>query len=201
MPRCRLQEAARCNAAEKTTGDRPYQLLTMSAKTPSALDRISQNHTNYLEREHLNSKSKMSPCARFRQSQRIPCSAASLCRHTRPRGPALLRGAAFRPALYRTSCGKGSERVFLFSGQAQQYLNMGRALYESEPIFRAQLDLCAEQLTEPLSGSPHAALSSARTFRRCRGKTLSYTLHAACALTIEYPLPNGGSHLEFLLLR
>lgn len=32
--------------------------------------------------------------------------------------------------------------VFLFSGQGTQYVNMSRALYESEPIYRKELDGC-----------------------------------------------------------
>jgi len=41
--------------------------------------------------------------------------------------------------------------VFLFPGQGAQQVNMGRGLYESEPIFAAQVDECAEVL-RPLLG-------------------------------------------------
>lgn len=41
--------------------------------------------------------------------------------------------------------------VFLFPGQGAQQVNMGRGLYESEPIFAAQVDECAEVL-RPVMG-------------------------------------------------
>jgi acyl transferase domain-containing protein len=42
--------------------------------------------------------------------------------------------------------GGGRPFVFMFSGQGAQYPNMGRGLYESEPVFRKEIDRCAEIL-------------------------------------------------------
>ncbi|GAA0856499.1 non-ribosomal peptide synthetase/type I polyketide synthase [Aliiglaciecola litoralis] len=36
--------------------------------------------------------------------------------------------------------------VFMFPGQGSQYINMGRDLYDNQPIFKQQVDLCAELL-------------------------------------------------------
>ena len=41
--------------------------------------------------------------------------------------------------------------VFMFSGQGAQYVGMGSELYRTEPVFRAQLDRCAEILAPQLS--------------------------------------------------
>ena len=40
--------------------------------------------------------------------------------------------------------------VFLFPGQGAQYLDMGRELYEGEPVFREEVDRCAEILQHHL---------------------------------------------------
>ena len=40
--------------------------------------------------------------------------------------------------------------AFMFTGQGSQYVDMGRGLYEDEPVFRAEVDKCSELLRGPL---------------------------------------------------
>ena len=54
---------------------------------------------------------------------------------------------------YDAKSGAKSKIGFLFTGQGSQYPDMGRHLYETEPVFREQLDLCVE-LFSPLLEKP-----------------------------------------------
>ena len=57
-----------------------------------------------------------------------------------------LLSSATRSASSRTSRTPRAPVAFLFPGQGAQCVNMGRDLYESEPVFRAEIDACAELL-------------------------------------------------------
>ena len=71
--------------------------------------------------------------------------------------------------------------VFLFPGQGAQYVGMGRALYEEEPVFREALDQCAELLRPHLElDLGHSRAPGRRRRRRQRGRAPRDALHPAC---------------------
>lgn len=138
-----LEEAPEIEAS----GDsRPFQLLTLSARTPAALDRASERLAVWLERPDA----PLADAAYTLQvgRQRMPHRRIVVC------GSAGEAAAALRDPARRQSAAadrEASGAVFMFPGQGAQHVDMGRGLFRTEPAFRRAIDRCAE-LAEPVLG-------------------------------------------------
>jgi acyl transferase domain-containing protein len=83
----------------------------------------------------------------------------------------------------------GTETVFLFTGQGSQYVTMGKGLYETEPVFKAGIDECADLLAGTLGKDIRALLYPRDTDVAQAEAMLSDTAIAQPALfTLEYSL-------------
>ncbi|MGV9249503.1 type I polyketide synthase, partial [Streptomyces sp. NPDC003710] len=138
-------------------GDGAAHVLTVSAATPAALDEAAARMAAFVAggaggarladvcltanagRSHLEHRRAV-----------VAGSAAELARGLADGGPGTfdgqVRGARSVP-----------EVAFLFTGQGSQYPDMGRELYEMQPVFRRALDECAAIL-DPLLGRPLTTL-------------------------------------------
>ncbi|HEX5715599.1 MAG TPA: amino acid adenylation domain-containing protein, partial [Thermoanaerobaculia bacterium] len=140
--------------AEPYGSSRAWQLLVLSARTPAALAAATRNLAAALrQRPDL-------PLADVAHTLRVGRRAfahrrALLCRGPEEAAAAL---AAVDPERVLTAVHEPGERpvAFLFSGQGSQHAGMGRGLYENEPVFRRELDACAELLL------PHLGLDLRR---------------------------------------
>ena len=122
-----------------------YSLLLLSAKTTTALDTATQNLTNYLKQhpeENLaNIAYTLQVGRRAFNYRRI-----LVCQNC------LDAVAGFEDSSRVTTgfCDRDKrEIVFMFPGQGTQYPDMGKELYQTEPVFSHWIDRCAE-LLKPL---------------------------------------------------
>ncbi|MDF5714251.1 MAG: beta-ketoacyl synthase N-terminal-like domain-containing protein [Rhizonema sp. NSF051] len=81
------------------------------------------------------------------------------------------------------------EVVFLFPGQGSQYVNMGKELYQSEPIFRKQVDYCCEILIPVLGLDLRTLVYPSEEKRQQAAQQLTQTYITQPALfVVEYAL-------------
>jgi amino acid adenylation domain-containing protein len=127
---------------------RDYQLILLSAKTESALDRMTQNLANHLEKNPgihpADAAYTLQVCRRvFKYRRMLVCQEAKEAIH-------LLSSPGSAKVKTLSSTGDNPTVVFMFSGLGGQYVNMGRELYEKEKVFRQEIDRCFEILNNLL---------------------------------------------------
>lgn len=132
--------------------ERPLHLLTISAQDEVALRELAGHYAATL------AESK-SPLADIGYSANVGRAALSHRLAVVSAGPDEARiklqaasdgketGGIARGVLQRSDKPK---IAFLFTGQGAQYVGMGRELYQTQPVFRAALDRCAEILASYL---------------------------------------------------
>jgi amino acid adenylation domain-containing protein/non-ribosomal peptide synthase protein (TIGR01720 family) len=140
-----LEEAPTVAASDE---GRPWQLLTLSAKTATALRTTAENLAAQL-RNHPDLK--LADVAYTLQAgrNRMEHRQVLVCRDAGEAVRELEAGDSLR-SITRREEARQRPVVFLFPGQGAQYAGMGRELYEREPAFREPVDLCAGQLASHL---------------------------------------------------
>ena len=177
-----LEEAP---VVERTTADaeRPLHLLTLSAKSESALKELSRRFANHLDSQRLADICFTANTGRSHFSHRLAVAADSV-----PQAREKL--VAFAEGRESLGVMNGHmiqptppEVVFMFTGQGAQYVGMGRQLYETQPVFRQTLDKCDELL------KPHLGQSLISVLYSPNGSPLDETMYTQPALfAIQYAL-------------
>ncbi len=127
---------------------KPWQLLTISARTETALDAATVNLSKFLRD---NASVNLADLAWTLQTgRRMHAFRRAVVARDLEDAVQLLDSQ--KPDRSITYCREASARqiVFMFPGQGTQYPNMGRELYESESVFRNEVDQCAEWLQAEL---------------------------------------------------
>jgi acyl transferase domain-containing protein len=128
---------------------RPWKLLVLSAKTSTALERVSTNLAAHLKKHRDLNLADVAHTLQigrkaFRHRRMLVC---------RDGDDAVT--ALERPGVQRVGT-NGQERTdrpvaFLFPGQGTQYLHMGFEVYQSESTVRDEVDRCSELLRAHLN--------------------------------------------------
>ena len=135
-------------ALETTKANRELHLLTLSAKTATALETLTANTAEFLR---SNAALDMADVAFTQHVGRTahPYRRIAVIHDTSEAGR-LLASVASQSVLTAPSVPSARSVVFLFSGQGAQYVNMGRQLYERESLYRDIVDDCSAQLEDVL---------------------------------------------------
>jgi acyl transferase domain-containing protein/acyl carrier protein len=124
----------------ETSPSRKSQMILLSARTESALEQATKNLLDY-----------------FEKNPDLPIADRAYTLHVgrktfRYRKMWVVDSSAPTFDMPYTSLARDKNRlVFMFSGQGAQYENMGRELYQKEPVFQQEMDRCFEILKPLLS--------------------------------------------------
>ncbi len=171
---------------KKVEFERPSHILTLSAKSESALQALSERVASQSNQDFANAAFTFNT-GRAKYSHRLALWADSAEDATR-KLQTFATGEETNGLVYgHLAQNKKPKIAFLFTGQGAQYVGMGRTLHDSQPVFRAALDECASllrpYLTQPLLDVIFAETDSEQA------KLLDQTAYTQTALfAIEYSL-------------
>ena len=166
---------------------RPWQLLLLSAKSSTALEAATKNLADHLKRRPTLSLADVAFTLQvgrktFEHRRAWVCSDLADAANALDASDPIQTWNAEH--VY-----EGDPIVFVFPGQGSQYLDMGRELYETEPVFRKQLDTCADLLMPKLGLDLRTILYPNEEDAEDASKLLDRTLVAQPALfAVEYAL-------------
>jgi acyl transferase domain-containing protein/acyl carrier protein len=146
------------------TGREPgYQLILLSARTETALEKMTGNLTEFFKKNLLNPGNHDNPTnpgltladaaytlklgrKAFNHRQTVVAATveATIAALLSP-------GSAQVQRFCLKEGGQDPHLIFMFPGLGSQYVNMGRELYQTESVFRREMDRCFEIL-KPLLG-------------------------------------------------
>ncbi|UCH98497.1 MAG: SDR family NAD(P)-dependent oxidoreductase [Candidatus Aminicenantes bacterium] len=137
-----LEEAPISQSAERKahSAGREYQLILLSAGSPSALEQMTGNLANHFRE---NTRIHLADAAYTLQKGRkgLKHRRILVCSHANEAAATLSQPDS---ELVHSSVLQKSKPpvIFMFSGQGSQYVNMGLDLYLQEPGFRQEMDNC-----------------------------------------------------------
>jgi malonyl CoA-acyl carrier protein transacylase len=174
-----ILEEALLTAPVKSEIERPVHLLTLSAKTDKALTELIQRYREYLTSNPEESLADI--CYTANTGREHFNHRLALVAETKEQ----LIEQITEVTTQNQPSKKAAKIAFLFTGQGSQYINMGRQLYDTQPLFRQTLEQCNEILLPYLEKSLLDIIYAPET----EAETLNQTSYTQPALfAIEYAL-------------
>ncbi|MGD2085118.1 MAG: amino acid adenylation domain-containing protein [Candidatus Aminicenantes bacterium] len=178
---------------------RDYQLILLSAKTQIALDKMTKNLEAYLKNNLLNHGNHENPvntgltladAAYTLQIGRkvFPYRRAFVCSDAVEAGEILSTPTSRKVRTFSSPTGRTPSIVFLFPGLGSQYVNMGREIYRSEPVFRQEMDRCFEILSKIPGGNIKDILYPANVSQTAENKIKQVNISQLVLFVFEYSL-------------
>lgn len=147
-----LQEYISEDIEENSTSENEEHILTVSAKNSTSLSQLTLAYISLLKENNEEAISKICYSAYFHKKH-FDCRIA-VTGQTKAMLIKNLERAQKEITLSETKVtGSKNNLVFMFTGQGSQYLNMGKQLYEEEPVFSKAVDTCDEILQSYLEVS------------------------------------------------
>jgi len=178
---------------ESSSPSPEWEILTLSAKTPTALEKSTENLLSHLKKpaneEFADVAYTLQVGRRLLQHRRFV-----VCRDRADAVQAFDNAAPSRVFTAERTV-QNRPVAFLFPGQGSQYPNMGKELYETEAIFRDNVDRCANLLQPHLNLDLRTLLYPAGDQMESAAHQLSQTAYTQPALfVIEYALAQLWMH-------
>ncbi|MBO0806722.1 MAG: SDR family oxidoreductase [Actinobacteria bacterium] len=165
---------------------RKYQLITLSAQAPAALDAAGEQLAGHLAAEPDGLADMAYTLSVGRPA--LPVRRVLIAGDART-AAAQLAGEEGRPLFTHTVAARSSRSAaFLFPGQGAQYPQMARGLYESEPAFAAEIDRCAKVLASEGVADLRALLYQDLPDEEASARLRDTTVAQPALFAVEYAL-------------
>jgi len=173
------------NVPMQTGKPKPLSLITWSAKTESSAGAYAEKLADYAAN---NKDINVADIAATLQTTRADFNHRRFVITGNTDELSTKLNAPIETSAQKKLTAKASDVVFMFPGQGAQYVNMGRELYDNEPVFTAAVDECIALLQD----TPHAGLFDViypKTVDETSAETIKNTFYTQPAIFImEYAM-------------